>query len=77
MSINKSFSKETADTLYKQKDAEIAALRTELAIVGRNLNVALDELEWWSNYGQHVSNNKPNADYNACNYADKIQADNA
>ena len=77
MSINKSFSKETADTLYKQKDAEISALRTELAIVGRNLNVALDELEWWSNYGQHVSNNKPNVDYNACNYADNIQEDNA
>jgi len=77
MSINKSFSKETANTLYDLKDAEISALRTELAIVGRNLNVALDELEWWSNYGQHVSANKPNVDYNACNYADKIQEDNA
>jgi len=75
--IGRNFSKETADTMFDLKDAEISALRTELDSVNTKLNKALVELEWWSNYGQHVSNNRPNADYNACNYADKIQEDNA
>lgn len=77
MSINKSFSKETANTLYEQKDAEISALRTELASVNTKYNSVLVELEWWSHYGEHVGFNRPNADYNACNHADKIQEDNA
>tara|TARA_B100000902_G_scaffold339592_1_gene341895 strand:- start:580 stop:813 length:234 start_codon:yes stop_codon:yes gene_type:complete len=77
MSINKSFSKETANTLYDLKDAEISALRTELASVNTKFCKALVELEWWSHYGEHVSANKPNVDYNACNYADNIQEDNA
>jgi hypothetical protein len=77
MSINKSFSKETANTLYEQKDAEISALRTELASVNTKFNRVLVELEWWSHYGEHVNFNRPNVDYNACNYADKIQKDNA
>jgi hypothetical protein len=75
--VRKNFSKETYNDLLDQKDSEITALRTELAIVKRNHEVTLDELEWWNNYGEHVSKNRSNADHYACQYADKIQEDNA
>ena len=67
----------TKEDIKEMKLSQLKGTRKKTLEMLEVLNKDIDSrynksLDWWTYYGQAVSNNKPNADQFACNYADDV-----
>lgn len=67
----------TKEDIKEMKLSQLKGIRQNVLKVLDTINKEIDNryessLDWWTYYGQAVSNNKPNADQFACNYADDV-----
>lgn len=67
----------TKEDIKEMKLSQLKGTRQDILKVLDTINKEIDSryeasLDWWTYYGQAVSNNKPNADQFACNYADNV-----